>query len=318
MKKHINQRGYALLIVLITIIIFLSLSSVLISASFNHATQEKTTDQTNQAYVAAEMGVKYFETSFRNSYEEIQLDLTNYSNNLLSSLYNSERFKNMSASRQEKELLVTREIIAEELKRLLETKFNESISKYQKELGSNISYELIKEDANPIVLKKPNSLTILFTQKIIGINKESEKILDFDISISIPELKITKEIINPNANEIGTLFKPDFLNHIPTFPSNISECSDVSTLINTSCKWVGDKNDNKNNPIDFENSSIFVPSTNMTQPIEIKNNNNTNFKNSNFYVKQNIDFKNMNSSDNINIFASASIDMKNLNNTNNI
>jgi len=66
MKKHINQRGYALLIVLFTIIIFLSLSAVFISASLNHATQEKTTDQINQAYVAAEMGVKKVSTDMKN------------------------------------------------------------------------------------------------------------------------------------------------------------------------------------------------------------------------------------------------------------
>ena len=59
MKTLSNQRGYALLIVLLTIIIFLSVSAVIISASLNHVTQEKTVDMKNQAVVAAEMGTKY-------------------------------------------------------------------------------------------------------------------------------------------------------------------------------------------------------------------------------------------------------------------
>jgi len=60
MKTLSNQRGYALLIVLLTIIIFLSVSAVIISASLNHVTQEKTVDMKNQAVVAAEMGTKYY------------------------------------------------------------------------------------------------------------------------------------------------------------------------------------------------------------------------------------------------------------------
>ena len=66
MKKMSNQRGYALLIVLFTIIIFLSISGTILSASLNHATQEKTINENNQAYVAAEMGVKIISTEIQN------------------------------------------------------------------------------------------------------------------------------------------------------------------------------------------------------------------------------------------------------------
>ena len=58
MKKMLNERGYALLIVLFTIIIFLSLSAVFMGASMNHVAQEQTVDKNNQAVVAAEMGTK--------------------------------------------------------------------------------------------------------------------------------------------------------------------------------------------------------------------------------------------------------------------
>jgi type II secretory pathway pseudopilin PulG len=67
-KNIENQRGYALLIVMLTIIIFLSLSAVFMSASINHSNQEQTVDKNNQAVVAAEMGVKKIHNQLRNDF----------------------------------------------------------------------------------------------------------------------------------------------------------------------------------------------------------------------------------------------------------
>jgi len=66
MKKHLNQRGYALLIVIITIIIFLSLASVVFTATLNTAKQENTVNNTNQSIVAAEMGLKKISKDIEN------------------------------------------------------------------------------------------------------------------------------------------------------------------------------------------------------------------------------------------------------------
>jgi hypothetical protein len=66
MKYLLNQRGYALLIVMLTIIIFLSLSAVFINASINHVTQERTVDTNNQAVNAAEMGLKKISKDIEN------------------------------------------------------------------------------------------------------------------------------------------------------------------------------------------------------------------------------------------------------------
>jgi len=71
MKILSNQRGYALLIVMFTIIIFLSVSAVIMSASMNHRTQEKTVDQKNQAVIAAELGTKFIEIKFTEKIKEI-------------------------------------------------------------------------------------------------------------------------------------------------------------------------------------------------------------------------------------------------------
>ena len=66
MKYLLNQRGYALLIVMLTIIIFLSLSAVFMSSSLNHVTQERTVDTNNQAVTAAEMGLQQISKDIKN------------------------------------------------------------------------------------------------------------------------------------------------------------------------------------------------------------------------------------------------------------
>ncbi|MFC6039729.1 hypothetical protein ACFPYN_09890 [Paenisporosarcina macmurdoensis] len=77
MEKYINQRGYALLIVLLTIIIFLSISAVFITSSLNHVKQELTVDQKNQSYVAAEMGVKLISSAVKNQIENKLMEIEN-------------------------------------------------------------------------------------------------------------------------------------------------------------------------------------------------------------------------------------------------
>ncbi|QBP40761.1 hypothetical protein [Paenisporosarcina antarctica] len=71
MKQIINQRGYALLIVLFTIIIFLSITALFMKGSLNHVAQERTVNLNNQATVAAEMGVKFFSIDISNNIKGI-------------------------------------------------------------------------------------------------------------------------------------------------------------------------------------------------------------------------------------------------------
>lgn len=66
MKNQLNERGYALLIVLFTTMLLISLSTIFIKVSLNHALQEKAVDLKNQSYVAAEMGVKLISTDLQN------------------------------------------------------------------------------------------------------------------------------------------------------------------------------------------------------------------------------------------------------------
>jgi len=84
----LNERGYALLIVLFTIIIFLSISAVFMSASLNHVNQEQTVDKNNQAVVAAELGVKYVDSHMHNQAEILYKKHLNELKNAINNLKN--------------------------------------------------------------------------------------------------------------------------------------------------------------------------------------------------------------------------------------
>ncbi|MGK7377955.1 hypothetical protein ACSFXN_08925 [Planococcus sp. 1R117A] len=71
-NKLKEERGYTLVIALLLIVLFLSMSAVFIQASLSHAKQEQTVDQGNLAVTAAEMGVEKYtkeaEKAFGKSY----------------------------------------------------------------------------------------------------------------------------------------------------------------------------------------------------------------------------------------------------------
>jgi len=69
-RKDLNQKGYALLIVLFTIVMFLGLSGIFISSSLNHAKQEQSVDVNNQTVVAAEMGLKKTSLDIKNQIDQ--------------------------------------------------------------------------------------------------------------------------------------------------------------------------------------------------------------------------------------------------------
>jgi len=70
-----NNHGYALLLVLLLIVLFISVSAVFTAASFNHSDQEISVDATNQTVVAAEMGTKYFNNLIFDKAKEIRNEI---------------------------------------------------------------------------------------------------------------------------------------------------------------------------------------------------------------------------------------------------
>ena len=64
MKGSKNEKGYALIVVLLIIVLFLGLTATFMAGSLNHAKQERVVDTGNQAVAAAEMGTIYYSADF--------------------------------------------------------------------------------------------------------------------------------------------------------------------------------------------------------------------------------------------------------------
>ena len=75
MKYLGNERGYALLIVLLLVVLMLGVSAVFMGGSMNHAKQEETVDRSNQSIAAAEMGVLYYSSDFQRSITTIRQEV---------------------------------------------------------------------------------------------------------------------------------------------------------------------------------------------------------------------------------------------------
>lgn len=76
MHRTRNQEGYALLIVLLMIALFMSISAAFIAGSLSHAKQEQTVDTANQAVAAAEMGTVYFNSDFERELKLIKQEIS--------------------------------------------------------------------------------------------------------------------------------------------------------------------------------------------------------------------------------------------------
>src|SRR5690606_641262 len=72
MKYMKSQDGYALVIVLLIVVLFLGISATFIAGSLNHSKQEKKVDTSNQAVASAEMGVVFYTEDFERSLELIR------------------------------------------------------------------------------------------------------------------------------------------------------------------------------------------------------------------------------------------------------
>ena len=75
MKFMKNQNGYALLVVLLMVVLFMGLSATFMAGSLSNAKQERIVDTSNQAVASAEMGVNYFTSDFQREIDLIKMDI---------------------------------------------------------------------------------------------------------------------------------------------------------------------------------------------------------------------------------------------------
>lgn len=72
MKMIRDEKGYALLIVLVLVVFIMAVTAVFMRGSISNAKQEKKVDENHLSVVAAEMGVDYYTTMYTNKFMEVR------------------------------------------------------------------------------------------------------------------------------------------------------------------------------------------------------------------------------------------------------
>ncbi|AQQ52886.1 hypothetical protein [Planococcus lenghuensis] len=75
MKLLKNQQGYALLVVLLIVVLFLTMSATFMMKSLTNAKQEQTIDTSNQSVASAEMGARFYSSDFERELQLIKQDI---------------------------------------------------------------------------------------------------------------------------------------------------------------------------------------------------------------------------------------------------
>lgn len=234
MKNFGNQRGYALLIVMLTIIIFLSLSAVFVQTSLSHVTQEQTVDVKNQAVVAAEMGVKFVQMKFENEYIRQTPILLNLAQAMTNSFYNEVNIGERDRSDLEQLKIQIREEIANNLYNSLNN-ISEEIEAKEEPIDVNTKYEITS-----CLLANSNTQIDINCLVSGEVNDKISK-MNIEIILPTPELQLTETLTtSPPLEESGsdegnnTAFVPPAFHAMLPDSSQMQNCNNM--YINTECK----------------------------------------------------------------------------------
>lgn len=205
MKYVKNPKGYALVIVLLIIVLFLGISATFIAGSLNHATQERTVDTSNHAVAAAEMGTLYFTSDFDRELKIIRQQVSEQTQLKLNELINCIKAPMGAACDTPNERLSWEQKIDREMRTLY---INEVIGKVT-ELDSitastdpfasgQIDYILESATANKITVNTPTGLNVNSIEVILNISGTSDNI-DKDLTATF-NVKVPNTFLNANES----------------------------------------------------------------------------------------------------------------------
>ncbi|WP_303971296.1 hypothetical protein [Sporosarcina ureae] len=316
-----NEKGYALVIVLLVIIIIMIVSTVFMRGSISNVKQERIVDENNLAYTAAEMGLDYYKWLYLNKFKAVrdgvwqekksafENDVIAIKKKKLSSIQEENEIKNAARNRQEQmiDLLVTKHFF-----KLEETKPNTTDSlNYLIQIP--IEYKKVENSDGLVVA--------LIVQGIVmgkyGMEVERIKNLDFKLFFDFPLLSSALSPDIPYSNDGIPIvnIKDAIKNNIQTKKcsekpinekclSNGASESHFTALNSIVYFPNGYEKENGNIGIDFKNTQIY-----SEEEIELPNMNN--MKNITMYVKGDIEIKNVNGANNANLYATENIEFKN-------
>lgn len=237
-----NNEGYALLLVLFLIVMFVSVSAVIANATLNHSKQEVTTDINNQTIVAAEMGVDYFKIIGENQYNKIKFTHYNQLIEEINALYTSANPKFSDLSETEQNVRI--KIIKENYLNRMGMELTKFFTDYKNEIPVNpqLHYEIVN-NTTELPLDAASDLPkyeiagnkVVLTVKVKGVSINEESVLTYKMSIPEPMLVITP--VQPLVTPPWT--PPSFVdmeNTIKSPPPNLPACKDLIPLDNKICK----------------------------------------------------------------------------------
>lgn len=186
-----KEKGYALIIVLFTIVFITIITAVFMRGALSNVTQEKTVDENNLVVVSAESGVDYYSWELKKVHNPIVLQ--------------AEFEELIKDAIERKESPVNYVSIQGKIANDFEKKLNERIKELLTESArvlntDGYSHKLLEGN---IARKVQNGeIIFVFKGKVEGILpqssklKQKDKILEFDLSYSIPNL----ELVNDNPS----------------------------------------------------------------------------------------------------------------------
>lgn len=320
--KHLNnERGYALVIVMLLVVLFLGFFATFLAGSMNHAAQERTVDTSNQSVAAAEMGVLYYTASFEKELElelkKIQMEVDEELNYLKSNC-NSCDFENElkeinSDKKQHYQQAVIKKVEALNLPEGTTDNFKRTIS-----LDGDTAYTI----ESAVAEVAGDNTKIKVELKLKGLAKqgesEEEQMLDVLFNVVIPDSFLTKstQIIYddiyknpPNISCNDFLSSKHYLQVEPYYECELGDNQSLATLTATIndtynlnlkdfivytdnyAQNVCGNDNGQCTKADFKGVSVMVHGSDDT---DVKNTNNLN--NIKIYVDGKFTLKNMNSS----------------------
>ncbi|WP_075619956.1 hypothetical protein [Paenisporosarcina indica] len=303
-----NNEGYALLLVLFLIVMFVSVSAVIASASFNHSKQEVTVDINNQTIVAAEMGVDYFKIIGENQYNNVKFTHYNKLIEEINTLYTSAnpKFKDLSETEKNARL----KLIKDNYLNRIGTELAKFFTNYKNEIPVNpkLHYEIVN-NSTELPLDLPTDLPkyeivgnkVVLTVKVKGVSINEESILTYEMSIPEPELiitpvqsKVTPPWIPPSFADMETTIKNP--------PTNLPACKDLIPLDNKMCKG-----DNSLNLKQLNNTTVYTNNYDYGT-----GNINYSLKKSTFYNNGTWKLHNAIGMSDVTVFSTGSVTVKNI------
>lgn len=185
MKTRMNQKGYALLIVLFLIVFIMTVMAIFMRGSIGTAKQEQLVDNNNIAVVTAEMGVEYYTTKFSNKFNGNSKGIWEKHKQIFLDKIKSNPKMNTSDEIYNTEINIQNEII-EVLKSVsLEPPgFANSL-----ETNKQFSFSMKPEQLIICGVGKCNQFGVIVIEgEVTGVYDDSSRAMDFTLTFQIPNL----------------------------------------------------------------------------------------------------------------------------------